>query len=762
MALGPGTRLGPYEIQSALGAGGMGEVYRALDTRLDRIVAIKVLPSHVSGDPALRERFLREARAAAALNHPYICTIYDIGEDAGRHFIAMELLEGETLGRRIAGKPLEMDGLLEIGIAIADALDTAHRAGIVHRDIKPANIYLTARREPKILDFGLAKMRSAPAGMLSAMPTADGVDPRLTSPGTALGTVAYMSPEQARGDHVDARTDLFSLGVVLHEMATGSLAFPGPTTAVIFDAILNRPPALLDRMHPGLARIIRKALEKDRTLRYQSAGEMRADLARLERDSDSGRVSATVQASQRQTRTRKGIDSIAILPLVNTSNDPDAEYLSEGIAESLINSFSQRPKLRVAQQQKSFRYRGAEVDLQDAARELNVQAILTGRILLRGDTLIVKMGLVDVEKDAQVWGQQFTRKVSDIFALQDEIADEVLQALKLKLAGEPKKHAARQTQNTEAYHLYLKGRFYWEKRTPENLKKALDFFQQAIEKDPNYARAYAGMADCYALLGLQMKPHDVYPRAKSAAQKALALDPSLGEAYASLGLCAFFYDWDFAASERAFRRSIELAPDSPSSRIWYPVLLASIGRCDEAIREAQRAVDIDPLSVNASTALGQVLYLARRYDEAIATLRGALEMDPNYQIALIWVGFAHLARHEFSEAVAVAEKAASITPSPTAVALKGLLYGLAGRHDDAGRVLEELKGMGERTYVSPYVRALVYMGLGDIEAWRQMMQAAFEERNVPLVFLNTPWYDSVRSDPFFQELVRKVGLPSPS
>ena len=496
-----GQSVSHYRVLDKLGGGGMGVVYKAEDTRLGRQVALKFLPSELTTDPQALDRFQREARAASALNHPHVCTIYDIGDHLGLPFIAMELLQGQTLGQRVAGRPLPLKTVLELGLQTAEALEAAHGKGIVHRDVKPANVFVTDGDWIKILDFGLATLPT-PLVRASAQPTNAAATEWHTSPGTLFGTVAYMSPEQVRGEVVDARTDIFSLGAVIYEMATGRQAFTGSTAAVIFQAVLDREPLSAGRLNPelpaALEQIIAKALEKDRDMRYQSVAELRADLKRLQRDLEPRGATAL---TSRQPRGRKAIASLAVLPLVNADRDPDAEYLSEGIAESLINSFAELPRLRVAQRHKSFRYAGPDVDLQSAARELGVQAMLSGRILRRGETLVVKMELVDVENDAQVWGQQYTRHQSDILALQDEIADEVLRALKVRLAGEPKKRVTRQTSNTDAYHAYLRGRFEWARRTPIHMKKALACFEQATELDPNYALAYAGVADCYAMLG---------------------------------------------------------------------------------------------------------------------------------------------------------------------------------------------------------------------------------------------------------------------
>jgi serine/threonine-protein kinase len=741
-----GEHVSHYRVLEKVGGGGMGIIYKAEDTRLGRLVALKFLPPELTADAQALERFEREARAASALNHPHICTIYDVGTHDRRPFIAMELLHGQTLGHRLAGHALDLQAALHLGLQIAEALEAAHAKGIVHRDIKPANVFVTGQDWIKLLDFGLAKVATMSVTASTETRVAEGP---LTGSGVAMGTVAYMSPEQARGEELDARTDIFSFGAVLYEMVTGRQAF------------LDRSPVAAGLTHgdlpSGLERIIGKTLARDRTARYQSVAELRLDLMELHRV-----LQSAPAASRRQSRSRKGIAALAVLPFVNASGDSDADYLSEGIPESLINSFAELPRLRVAQRYKSFRYAGADVDLQRAARELGVQAVLSGRIVKRGDTMIVKIELIDVEKDAQVWGHQYTKQVSDILTLQDEIADEVLRALRVRLAGEPRRRVVKHTTDTDAYHAYLRGRFYWEKRTPDHVKKALVSFEQAINLDPNYALAYAGVADCYAMLGFYpygvLKPRDAYPRAKAAAQKALALDASLGDAYASIGLCAFLYDWDWQAAERAFRRSIELAPNAMGARVWYPALLANIGRHDEAVREAEHAVSIDPLSVNAITTLGQIYYTGRRYAEANREFAKALEMDANFPTAIFYVGMVHLAQRKHASAITALERAVALVPHPLWVSSLGLVYGLAGRHDEARRILRELEDDTHSSYVSPFSFAMVYAGLQEMEGWRKAMYESLEERTGLIMWLYPPLHDCVRAHPYFQELVRVAGL----
>src|SRR6267142_6251065 len=584
-----GKTISHYRILEKVGGGGMGVVYEAEDLKLHRHVALKFLPAEMENDPAARERFQREAFAASALNHPNICTIYEIDEANGQHFIAMELLQGQTLKHLVIGKPVAIEEVLEWGAEVIDALDAAHAKGIVHRDIKPA----------KVLDFGLAKVarkESTAAGVgASQLPTASEQD--LTSPGTSLGTVAYMSPEQVRGEELDARTDLFSFGLVLYEMATGRLAFPGNTSGVIFHAILSQAPISPLRLNPDippkLEEIISKALEKDRKLRYQNAADLRTDLARLKRDTGTGRSGVGASASEAPVgplwrsraaigisavaliallaaagwfyRLRAGggetIDSLAVLPFVNASADPNTEYLSDGITESLINSLSQLPHLKVMSRDSAFMYKGKDTDARAVGQALGVRAVFKGRVMQRGDDLEISAELVDARDNSHIWGQQYSRKSADIFALQGELAKEMTSTLRMRLTGEEEKRMAKSyTVNPEAYQDYLKGRYWWNRSSEEGYRKGIEYFQQAIEKDPAYALGYAGLSDCYLKLAVFafVAPTEEYRRAEEAALNALRLDDTLAEAHTSLGSVKTYYRFDWSGGQGEFQRAILL------------------------------------------------------------------------------------------------------------------------------------------------------------------------------------------------------------
>jgi len=757
-----------FRILAKLGSGGMGEVYLAEDINLDRKVAIKFVSPELVADERAKKSLIREARAAAMLDHPNICTIYEVGEDRKRNFIVMQYAEGETLAARIKNGPLDLGETLAVALQVGDALAEAHAHGIAHFDIKPQNIMLAAHGQVKVLDFGLARIVRK-----EQIPDSEAETARFSTRSDAIvGTVSYMSPEQLRGEELDGRSDIFSFGVTLYELVSGHQPFAAKSAAEIISAILTREPPPLRYYLPDLPdkfeRIVRQCLEKNPERRARSVRELLIDLQTLKRDMDQSVIAADIAASHRRRlvgRRGKPIHSIAVLPLINAGADPNTEYLSDGITENIINSLSRLPELRVMARSTVFHYKGRIVDPQTVGKELGVRAVLSGKVLQIDDRLIISTELADVVDGAQLWGEQYNRKLSDILEVQEDISKEIVQKLRLHLTNEQKKRLTKQhTVNIVAYHQYLKGRYHWNKRTAEGFKKAIECFQQAIVTDPAYAPAHVGIADCYALLPFydEGAPIQFYHQAKTAATRALEIDNTLAEAHTSLGQIRLYYDWDWAAAERELKRALELAPNSPNTHHVYSVYLSAVGRLTHALQEVGRALELDPVSLPINADLGVMFYFARQYDQAIQQQLKTIELDANFAPAHAFLAWAYAEHGMYKEAIAECEKASSLVDAPWILASLGYTHALAGSTDAAAQVLDQLKERASRGYVSPYDLALVYASLGSDEQALALLEAAFKERSGVLIWglQNDPRLDGLRAKAAFASLLRRVGFVS--
>jgi serine/threonine protein kinase/tetratricopeptide (TPR) repeat protein len=779
-----GTTISHYRILEKLGGGGMGVVYRAEDIKLRRPVALKFLPQELTRDAEAKRRFIHEAQAASALQHHNICTIHEIDETPdGQIFICMDCYDGETLKEKIARGPMRVEEAVEVALQIAEGLSKAHEAGMVHRDVKPANIMVTKDGVVKIVDFGLAKLAGT----------------KVTKTGTTLGTAQYMSPEQARGEQVDQRADIWSLGIVLYEMLTGKHAFPGEYEQATLYAIMNEEPEPVTALRSGvpmeLERIVKKCLEKNPAERHQTAADLIADLQHLRRtigpDGQSTRASRSA-ATRPGRRARRWLwaapvlllaavaigivtgipsrhpapteKSIAVLPFVDMSPQQDQEYFCEGIAEELLNALVQIEGLRVAARTSSAQFKDKAVDVRAIGRKLGVKSVLEGSVRKSGDRLRITAQLINVEDGYHFFSEKYDRTADDIFTIQDEISLAIVDKLKVKLLkGEESRLTKRHTENEEAYRLYLQGRYFWNRRHEGGMQRGLEYFQKAIAVDPEYALPYSGIADCYFSLGFLdfLAPKAAFGKCKEAALKALALDPDLAEAHASLAVALQFFDWDPAGAEAEFRRAIALNPNYATAHFFYGFCLTAMGRFDEAIAEHIRAMELDPIQPSIRAAHAYTLWVAGRDDEAIASSRALTEFDPNFFLGWLMLGDSCAKVGRFAEAETAFRKADDLTGGASTLVLASMGYALgqAGKRNEARLILNRLLELRESKYASARYIAQLYWLFDEQDEAFEWLERGIEERDHWLCYAKyLPTLQPMRSDPRFREILRRLGL----
>ena len=740
-----GKTISHYKILEKLGGGGMGVVYKAKDIKLKRNVALKFLPQDLTRDNRAKKRFIKEAQTASSLDHPNICNIHEIDEtEDGQLFISMACYEGKTLKRRIEQGPLDIDEIVDIALQVARGLSKAHVQEIIHRDIKPANIFITEEGQVKILDFGLAKL----VGKSS-----------LTRTGSATGTVAYMSPEQASGEEVSYQTDIWSLGVVIYEMTSGKLPFKGDSWEAVVYAILNKKPPILRATRPDLPKsletVVRRMLQKNPHSRY-------VDVEHLIKDIEAVR-NKTILAAAPTTDEGKPSASIAVMPFLDMSPGKDQEYFCDGMAEELINSLTHVKDLRVVARTSAFSFKGKNLDIRDIGRKLNVDTVLEGSVRKAGNRLRITTQLIDVFEGYHLWSERYDLVMDDIFSIQDEIALAIVEKLRVKLVGTEKEAVLkRYTDNLEAYNFYLKGRFFLDKMTSDGMHKAIDYFEQAIMQDSLYALAYTGLADSYGLLGFYdyMHPEKALTKAQKAASKALEIDQSLAEAHTSRGFVRLFYDWNWQAAEKDFMRAIELNPNYTPAHIWYAFYHAATGSLDKAIREDKRAIELDPLSITANVTLGTLLLRANQLEQARNHFSKALEMDPNLIKTHTVFGQALILESKYDEAFVEHRKAIDLSGRhPWNLAGLGWAYARAGRRKEALEVINELMNRKKKEFIRPYYIAKIYAGMNERDQAFYWLDAAFAEHDMSLVHILTDeTMSNLRSDKRFEQLAKKMGL----